>query len=129
MVPLIIIIPALGSSGPAIYWTLGLAFLKAAVVLAALLVFGQRLLRPWFHLVATQKSSELFMLNVLLFTLGLAYITELAGLSMALGAFVAVCSFLKPNTAIRWQKISNHSVMCCLACFSSLSACCSIRPA
>ena len=27
---------------------------------------------PWFHLVARQKSSELFMLNVLLFTLGLA---------------------------------------------------------
>ena len=52
--------------------TLGYALLKAALVLAALLIFGQRLLRPWFHLVARQKSSELFMLNVLLFTLGLA---------------------------------------------------------
>ncbi len=89
VVPLIIIIPALASSGQNLYVTLGLALLKAAVVLAAMLIFGQRLLRPWFHLVAMQKSSELFMLNVLLFTLGLAYITELAGLSMALGAFVA----------------------------------------
>jgi len=101
VVPLIIIIPALASSGPAIYWTLGLALFKAAVVLAALLVFGQRLLRPWFHLVATQKSSELFMLNVLLFTLGMAYITGLAGLSLALGAFVA--GMLISETEYRYQ--------------------------
>jgi CPA2 family monovalent cation:H+ antiporter-2 len=101
VVPLIIIIPALASSGQGIYLTLGLALLKAGVVLAALLVFGQRLLRPWFHLVATQKSPELFMLNVLLFTLGLAYVTELAGLSLALGAFVA--GMLISETEYRYQ--------------------------
>ncbi len=101
VVPLLIIIPALASNGQTLYTTLGLALLKAAVVLAALLVFGQRLLRPWFHLVATQKSSELFMLNVLLFTLGLAYITELAGLSLALGAFVA--GMLISETEYRYQ--------------------------
>jgi CPA2 family monovalent cation:H+ antiporter-2 len=101
VVPLIILIPALSSSGEAIYATLGLALLKAALVLAALLMFGQRLLRPWFHLVARQKSSELFMLNVLLFTLGLAFITEVAGLSMALGAFVA--GMLISETEYRYQ--------------------------
>ncbi len=101
VVPLIIIIPALASSEPNLYSTLGFALLKAAVVLAALLVFGQRLLRPWFHLVAMQKSSELFMLNVLLFTLGLAYLTELAGLSLALGAFVA--GMLISETEYRYQ--------------------------
>jgi len=101
VVPLIIVIPALASSGQAIYGTLGMAMLKAAVVLAALLVFGQRLLRPWFHLVARQKSPELFMLNVLLFTLGLAYVTELAGLSLALGAFVA--GMLISETEYRYQ--------------------------
>jgi CPA2 family monovalent cation:H+ antiporter-2 len=71
------------------------------LVLSALLIFGQRLLRPWFHLVARQKSSELFMLNVLLFTLGLAYITEQAGLSLALGAFVA--GMLISETEYRYQ--------------------------
>ncbi|MDE2118244.1 MAG: monovalent cation:proton antiporter-2 (CPA2) family protein [Betaproteobacteria bacterium] len=101
VVPLITIIPALASSGQAIYATLGIALLKAAVVLAALLIFGQRLLRPWFHLVAMQKSSELFMLNVLLFTLGLAWLTELAGLSLALGAFVA--GMLISETEYRYQ--------------------------
>ncbi len=101
VVPLIIIIPALTSSGEALYATLGYALLKAALVLAALLIFGQRLLRPWFHLVARQKSSELFMLNVLLFTLGLAYLTEQAGLSLALGAFVA--GMLISETEYRFQ--------------------------
>jgi CPA2 family monovalent cation:H+ antiporter-2 len=89
VVLLIIIIPALANNDESLYPTLGFAALKAAVILAALLVFGQWLLRPWFNLVAKQKSPELFMLNILLFTLGLAYITELAGLSLALGAFVA----------------------------------------
>ncbi|MGO8754058.1 MAG: monovalent cation:proton antiporter-2 (CPA2) family protein [Gallionellaceae bacterium] len=101
VVPLLIIIPALASSGQSLYVTLGWALLNAAVVLAALLVFGQRLLRPWFHLVARQKSSELFMLNVLLFTLGLAWITEFAGLSLALGAFLA--GMLISETEYRYQ--------------------------
>ncbi|MDD5180700.1 MAG: monovalent cation:proton antiporter-2 (CPA2) family protein [Gallionellaceae bacterium] len=101
VVPLIIIIPALASGAGNLSITIALAMLKAAVVLAALLIFGQQLLRPWFHLVARQKSSELFMLNVLLFTLGLSYITELAGLSMALGAFVA--GMLISETEYRYQ--------------------------
>ena len=46
-------------------------------------------MRGWFHLVATRRSHELFVLNVLLITLGLAWVTELAGLSLALGAFLA----------------------------------------
>ena len=46
-------------------------------------------MRKWFHFVARAKSSEVFVLNVLLITLSLATITELAGLSLALGAFVA----------------------------------------
>jgi len=101
VVPLIIIIPALASNDEHLYSTLGIALLKAALVLSALLIFGQRLLRPWFHLVASRKSSELFILNVLLFTLGLAYLTELAGLSMALGAFVA--GMLISETEYRFQ--------------------------
>jgi CPA2 family monovalent cation:H+ antiporter-2 len=101
VVPLIIIIPALSSSREHMYFMIGIALFKAALVLAALLIFGQKLLRPWFHLVAMQKSSELFVLNVLLFTLGLAYITEMAGLSLALGAFVA--GILISETEYRYQ--------------------------
>jgi CPA2 family monovalent cation:H+ antiporter-2 len=59
------------------------------VLLALLLVGGQRVMRWWLTLVARRKSEELFVLNLLLVTLGLAWLTEHAGLSLALGAFVA----------------------------------------
>jgi CPA2 family monovalent cation:H+ antiporter-2 len=101
VVPLLIIIPALATNPDDLPATLAFATLKAIAVLLVLLVFGQHLMRPWFHVVARQKSSELFMLNVLLITLGLAYFTELAGLSLALGAFVA--GMLISETEYRYQ--------------------------
>ncbi|NNM70401.1 MAG: potassium transporter [Gallionella sp.] len=101
VVPLLIIIPALAANSEHLPSTLLYATLKAALVLVVLLVFGQHVMRSWFHVVARQKSSELFMLNVLLITLGLAYLTELAGLSLALGAFVA--GMLISETEYRYQ--------------------------
>jgi monovalent cation:H+ antiporter-2, CPA2 family len=89
VVPLLVLIPALGSSPEALLRELAVAGLKAAAVLTVLLVGGQRVMRWWLTLVARRKSEELFILNLLLVTLGLAYLTELAGLSLALGAFVA----------------------------------------
>ncbi len=101
VVPLLILIPALGAPTEDFAATVGYALLKAAVVLTLLLFFGQRLMRAWFHVVARQKSSELFVLNVLLITLGIAFITEMAGLSLALGAFVA--GVLISETEYRYQ--------------------------
>ena len=101
VVPLLILIPALAQHPDDLGTELMLASLKAAVVLSILLYFGQRPMRAWFHLVARQKSSELFVLNVLLITLGLAYVTEFAGLSLALGAFVA--GMLISETEYRYQ--------------------------
>lgn len=89
VVPLLILLPSLSRSPEQMAVMMGVATFKAVVVLSLILVFGQRLTRKWFHFVARAKSAELFVLNVLLITLGLAYITELAGLSQALGAFVA----------------------------------------
>jgi monovalent cation:H+ antiporter-2, CPA2 family len=89
VVPLLIVIPALGGSAESMAGALGLAAVKAAVALSIILFFGQRLMRPWFHAVARRRSHELFITNVLLITLGLAYLTEIAGLSLALGAFLA----------------------------------------
>ncbi|HTP97026.1 MAG TPA: monovalent cation:proton antiporter-2 (CPA2) family protein [Burkholderiales bacterium] len=89
VVLLLIIIPALAGEPGALLPALVVAIAKAALVLGLVLFFGQRLMRAWFHVVAMQKSSELFVLNVLLMTLGLAYLTDLAGLSRALGAFIA----------------------------------------
>ena len=101
VVPLLILIPALAGAPSTMAPVLLLALTKAAIVLSILLFFGQRPMRAWFHLVATQKSSELFVLNVLLITLGLAFITEQAGLSLALGAFIA--GMLISETEYRYQ--------------------------
>jgi CPA2 family monovalent cation:H+ antiporter-2 len=46
-------------------------------------------MRAWLGVVARLRSSELFVLNVLLVTLLLAFLTGLAGLSLVLGAFLA----------------------------------------
>ena len=89
VVPLLVLIPALGAAPEAMAWALGLAALKAVALLTLLLAGGQRVMRWWLTLVARRKSEELFILNLLLVTLGLAYLTEAAGLSLALGAFVA----------------------------------------
>jgi len=89
VVPLLILIPSLGQRPDALAETLAWAGLKAVIVLALLLFFGHKLMRSWFTIVVKRRSQELFMLNLLLVTLGAAWITEKAGLSLALGAFVA----------------------------------------
>ncbi len=89
VVPLLILIPAFSQTPEAMAWLMGIAALKATFLLLVVLHFGKGVLSRWFFVVARGKSAELFMLNVLLVTLGLAYLTELAGLSLALGAFIA----------------------------------------
>jgi monovalent cation:H+ antiporter-2, CPA2 family len=101
VVAFLILIPSLALPGIEAGWLLAGALLKAAVALGVILFLGQRPMRAWFRLVARQRSSELFVLNVLLVTLGMAAITELFGLSLALGAFLA--GMLISETEFRYQ--------------------------
>ena len=89
VVPLLILIPALGAQGESLFNAMAVALLKGGVLIAVLLVGGQWVMRYWLNVVARRKSEELFVLNVLLITLGLAWMTEMAGLSLELGAFIA----------------------------------------
>ena len=89
VVPLLVLIPALGASGEDLGEALLLAAFKATILVTVLLVGGQFVMRRWLTIVARRKSEELFVLNLLFITLGLAWLTELAGLSLALGAFIA----------------------------------------
>jgi monovalent cation:H+ antiporter-2, CPA2 family len=101
VIPLLVLIPALALTGEQFMGALAIATGKAVIVLSVVLFFGQRLMRPLFNVVAKQKSSELFVLCVLLVCLGLAWVTELAGLSLALGAFLA--GMLISETEYRYQ--------------------------
>lgn len=89
LVPLLILIPALTQPSGNLASTLVWAGLKAVVVLVLLLFIGQKLMRWWLQIVVKRRSQELFMLNLLLITLGGAWITQQAGLSLELGAFIA----------------------------------------
>ena len=101
VVPLLVLIPALSQPVEAMAEALAWAAVKAGALLTLVLVVGQRVLSAWFYIVARRKSAELFMLNVLLITLGLAWLTSLAGLSLALGAFIA--GMLIGETEYRYQ--------------------------
>lgn len=61
----------------------------AALILGLLILGGRLLLRPLMKLVARAKSQELFIAAALLVVIGSGVATSAAGLSMALGAFVA----------------------------------------
>jgi len=101
VVPLIILIPALGQPAEEIGLAVAAALGKAAAALALVVFGGPKLMRAWLGVVARRRSTELFVLNVLLITLLLAFVTGLAGLSLALGAFLA--GMLISETEYRYQ--------------------------
>jgi CPA2 family monovalent cation:H+ antiporter-2 len=76
-------------------------------MLLFLFTVGKWLINPWFNIVAGQRSRELFVMNVLMVTLLLAFATKSAGLTYALGAFIA--GMLISETKFRYQVESDIS--------------------
>ena len=105
VIPILVLIPALGAQSGDLTTTLGLSFIKTVVLLFVLFKFGKAIINFWFGLVAQQRSRELFVMNVLMVTLLLAAATKLAGLSYALGAFIA--GMLISETRYRYQVESD----------------------
>jgi monovalent cation:H+ antiporter-2, CPA2 family len=66
-----------------------LPVLGAVLAIVAVLAAGRWLLRPLFHVIAHSRLRELFTLTVLLVVLSSAWVSHTAGLSFALGAFLA----------------------------------------
>ncbi len=102
---ILVLIPALGAKSSNLWPILGTSVIKATVLLFILFKFGKLLINPWFGWVAQQRSRELFVLNVLMVTLLLAFATKEAGLSYALGAFIA--GMLISETRYRYQVESD----------------------
>lgn len=91
VVPILLMVTILekGTSGTSLLQGILLAFAQAGLALGAIILAGRLLLRPLFHMVASAETSDLFVAATLLVVVGAAVVAGLAGVSMALGAFVA----------------------------------------
>ncbi|GMP61530.1 hypothetical protein CsSME_00023959 [Camellia sinensis var. sinensis] len=96
VVVLLILIPLIspnsskgGVGFQAIAEALGLAAVKAIVAITAIIAGGRLLLRPIYKQIAENQNAEIFSANTLFVILGTSLLTARAGLSMALGAFLA----------------------------------------
>jgi CPA2 family monovalent cation:H+ antiporter-2 len=90
VIPILIFVSILsGSAGGSVLTSLVLALSNAAAVLGVIVIVGRLLLRPLFHLVASVGKNELFVAATLFVIVGTGVASAMAGLSMALGAFVA----------------------------------------
>jgi CPA2 family monovalent cation:H+ antiporter-2 len=92
VVPFLVLVPLLGEGTGdsfALLKALGFAAVQAVVVIGLVVLIGRFVLRPVIDQVAATRNSELFAVLVLLIVLGIGFVTSLAGLSMALGAFLA----------------------------------------
>lgn len=90
VVPFLILVAVLAEGQPgSLLSALSWAALKGVTVIAIMLAAGWWLLRPLFAATVATRSSELFTLAALLFAMAAAWLSHFAGLSFALGAFLA----------------------------------------
>lgn len=90
VIPILAVLPLLGQSGHAANAEPGwLAALKAVVAVAIVVVVGRYLTRPLFRMIAYSGIREIFTAAALLVVVLIALIMQFAGISMALGTFVA----------------------------------------
>ena len=90
VIPLLLLVTVLGrgGSGP-VAQDIFYALVQAALAIAIIVLVGRYALRPLLRLVAGTNSSDLFMAATLLIAVGTGVAANMAGLSMALGAFIA----------------------------------------
>jgi len=91
VIPLLAIIPLFAGSevGGDVDGSVVLGLLQAVALIAGLIVAGRFLLRPTLRAIAATGVPEVFVAMALLVVLGTAALADYAGLSMALGAFLA----------------------------------------
>lgn len=90
VVPLLVFVSLLGASnGGSLITSLLLALMNAAIAVVGIFIVGRVMLRPLFRMVASSGSSELFVAATLFVIIGTGVAAAMAGMSMALGAFIA----------------------------------------
>ena len=104
VVPLLALLPLLASPETGFGGDIGLALLESLFILVLVVVVGRFLLHPLLHRVARAGSPEVFTASAVLIVLGTAMVTEYAGLSMMMGAFLA--GLLISESTYRQQVIA-----------------------
>jgi CPA2 family monovalent cation:H+ antiporter-2 len=89
LVPMMLLIPVLGSTGSIAYPALLWALLQALVAVCVIVVAARYALPRLLHHVALLKSREIFTLFILFVSMGTAWLSAEFGISLALGAFIA----------------------------------------
>ena len=90
VVPLLVLIGLLATGrSESLGVLLGLSLLKSVAAVSLIFLLGRRVIRPLFRTLVQQHQPDVFMALTLLATLSIAGLTAAAGLSMALGAFLA----------------------------------------
>ena len=89
IVPLLALIPLLALQAPEDTTTAFEDFLVAVAAIAALLMAGRYLLNPLFQVIARTGAREAMIAAALFVVLAAATLLQMAGLSMAMGAFLA----------------------------------------
>jgi len=89
VVPLLVLLPLLASAPDRMAAALGLAAIKAGLAILAIYLVGRVILRPTYRYIAAIRNAEVFTAANLLLVLAVGWLTAQAGMSMALGAFLA----------------------------------------
>lgn len=89
VVPMMLLTPMLAGEGGNIWLELGLLIAKAAGVIVAVLIMARYLVPRLLHAVVLTRSRELFIISIVVICFAVAWATNMLGLSLALGAFMA----------------------------------------
>jgi len=89
VVPLMVLLPLLAAPQTGVSSSFGIAFVQGAGMLLAVLLIGRYALGPIMHAIARLGNSDAFVALTLLLVLGISWMMELVGLSLAMGAFIA----------------------------------------
>lgn len=88
VVPMVLLVPMLGAGAEGGLAAIGIALAKAAAVVVGVLFLARLVVPRLLGWVDASRSREVFLLAVLALCIGTAWLTSLAGLSLALGAFL-----------------------------------------
>lgn len=89
IVPMILFLPMLAGTGSGSFADVMWLVLKMVAVVVVLFVGARKIVPYSLHQIARTQSNDLFLLTLIVIAFAVAWVTSLAGLSLALGAFMA----------------------------------------